>query len=216
MILVQRRDNRSFQHTVVVVESTVPLAAAVEQFRREEGAYSNSYDWYRRSALGSGSVYIGGVSIPAWKQGGAWVVDEAQLEQALGAHRAAVERCHANTRDYEDRRLHGAVGDQVHTDWGSYFVAVGFHRTSYRYEHPPAGPGTWWCSACWRPAETDRSGEECHVCSDWGHCRNDCTLVRVFCTACGGSLPSGEADDPPARGPQSLAGDSATPRREPR
>ncbi len=173
----------------MVVEPTVPLATAVDRLRQEEGAYTNSYDWYRQSALRNGTVYIGSVSVPARKQRGAWVVDEGHLEQALAAHRAAVERRHANTRDYVDHVLHGALGDRVDTDWGSYLVAEGFHQTSHRYEPPPAGAGPWWCSTCWRVAETDRSGDECHVCADWRNCGNDCRLVRVFCIVCGGSLP---------------------------
>jgi hypothetical protein len=51
------------------------LADAVERFRREEGAYANSHDSYRRGARHSGAVYIGGVSIPARKDRSVWVVE---------------------------------------------------------------------------------------------------------------------------------------------
>jgi len=47
--------------------------------------------------------------------------------------------------------------------------------------------GTWYCSTCNIPAETEHKKEECHLCSDWNGCGRDCTLSRVYCNKCGES-----------------------------
>ncbi|MET9071763.1 hypothetical protein ABZX95_06160 [Streptomyces sp. NPDC004232] len=41
------------------------------------------------------------------------------------------------------------------------------------------------CNACGAVASEDRSGDECHSCRDWSGCGGDCTLVAVYCQACG-------------------------------
>jgi len=41
------------------------------------------------------------------------------------------------------------------------------------------------CRTCGRIAYTEHNAPECHVCSDWGGCHDDCTLSRVYCRECG-------------------------------
>jgi hypothetical protein len=170
------------------VEKLIRLSEAVARFQQEPGAYSNAYGWYRRSAQRDGSAYIGGVDVPVLKERGAWYVREEDLNRALASHQRAMARREAVTADYDRHILQGRTGDTVEMDWGHYHVANGFHRVSPKYEHPPAGPGTWYCTPCWRLAETEHEHEECHTCSAWGGCGRDCTLSRVYCNACGGSM----------------------------
>lgn len=169
----------------------VRLSDAVERFRQEQGAYSNAYDWYRRDAQRTGSVHIGGVNIPAHKLGGAWHVAEEDLAAALDSHRKAMARRSTITQDYRNHVLHGQPGDTVEMDWGYYRIAKGFHCVSSKYDHPPADSGTWYCTPCWRAAETEHEQEECHTCSNWGGCGRDCTLSRVHCIVCAGSMQMG-------------------------
>src|SRR5258708_771421 len=65
----------------------IRLSGAVEQYRREERAVSNSYDWYRRQAQRSGEVWIGGETIPARKASGAWFVSEDDLARCVAVRR---------------------------------------------------------------------------------------------------------------------------------
>jgi hypothetical protein len=169
----------------------IRLSEAVARFRQEEGAYSNAYEWYRRSAQRYGTARIGGVGVAVRKDRGAWYVSEADLERALASHQEAVARRQLITADYGRHVLHGRPGQTVEMDWGYYAVARGFHWVSSKYEPPPAGPGTWYCTPCWRAADTEHEREECHTCSDWGGCGNDCRLSRVYCKVCGGSMPVG-------------------------
>lgn len=166
----------------------IRLSEAIARYRQEEAAYSNAYEWYRRGAQRRGSVSIGDVEIPVRKEHGAWFVDEEDLGRALANHRRIVAHRKAVTADYSKHVLHGRPGNTVEMDWGYYRVANGFHCVSSKYEHPPTGPGTWYCTPCWRVAETEHEREECHTCSDWGGCGRDCTLSRVHCKVCGGSM----------------------------
>jgi hypothetical protein len=176
---------------VAAVANMIRLSEAVARFRREEGAYSNAYDWYRRSAQRYGNAYIGGMDVPVHKERGAWYVNEEDLNRALAHHQRAVANRKAVTMDYDRHVLHGHPGVRVEMDWGYYQVADGFHCVSPKYEHPPVGSGTWYCTPCWRIAETEHDREECHTCSDWGSCGRDCTLSRVYCKVCGGSMQVG-------------------------
>lgn len=169
----------------------IRLSEAIARFREEEGAPSNAYDWYRRGAQRYGTVHIGGLDVPVCKERGAWYVNEDDLRRALVHHRQAIAHRKAVTGDYDRHVLHGRPGAWVEMDWGYYQVAEGFHHVSANNEHPPAGPGTWYCTLCWRVAETEHRREECHTCSDWGGCGKDCTLSRVFCKVCGGSMQVG-------------------------
>jgi hypothetical protein len=41
------------------------------------------------------------------------------------------------------------------------------------------------CGMCGAVASEDNSGRECHSCRDWSGCGGNCTLVAVYCEACG-------------------------------
>ena len=45
--------------------------------------------------------------------------------------------------------------------------------------------GSWYCSGCDAPAVTEHNKPECHTCSDWNGCGQDCTLSKLSCRACG-------------------------------
>jgi hypothetical protein len=168
----------------------VRLSDALERYRREEGAYTNAYEWYRREAHRSRSVSIGRERIPARKVGGVWSVDDVDLQRCIDAHRERIASRKAATVDYDNRVLRGGVGDSVEVDWGCYEIRAGFHLALTRSRRPPLeGHGeSWYCSSCWQPARTEHDREECRRCENWSGCGRDCTLSRVFCAKCGSSL----------------------------
>lgn len=166
----------------------IRLADALDRYRREEDAYTNSYDWYRRDAQRSGSVTVGRVRIPAQKVSGAWCVDEKDVARALVAHRQRIAERKAVTADYERHVLRADSGDWIDTDWGRYQIRGAFHLVLYSHVPPWKGNERWICNSCWRPAGTEHDREECHRCSDWSPCGRDCTLSRVFCDDCHAAL----------------------------
>jgi hypothetical protein len=169
----------------------IRLPEALERYRREEDAYTNSYEWYRRDAHRSGSVSVDGVHIPARKIGRAWSVDEDELARAIDAHRQRIAARKEATIDYSNHVLRGRGGDSIETDWGWYEIRGAFHLASYRSRRPPpfgGGDECWFCNSCWQTAETEHDREECHRYENWGSCGRDCTLSRVFCAKCGTSL----------------------------
>ncbi|MDH6284258.1 hypothetical protein [Prescottella agglutinans] len=160
----------------------IPLSEAVARFKREPGAPTNAYDWYRRSAARDGTVWFSGHHIAAVKQGRQWMVDEADLEDALISHRE--QRAHADrvTADYDSRILHPGT---VLTVGGGYTVKGGFHFLWDDMDRAlQRSNGFWRCNTCWAPAATERNREECHRCRDWTPCANDCTLSRIYCSTC--------------------------------
>lgn len=160
----------------------ISLSGAVDRFKREPGAPSNVYDWYRKQATRDGKVLLGDDYIDAVKQGRRWMVGEADLEDALLKHRE--QRAHLNrmTADYDSRILHP---DTVQTVGGGYQVKGDFH---FLWNDTARGSsGFWRCNKCWDPAATERNREECHRCSDWSPCANDCRLSRIYCPTCGAS-----------------------------
>jgi hypothetical protein len=171
----------------------ITLRMAVERWQQEDRVPVNAYDWYRRSALSSRMVSFGRVAIAAHKTGREWVVDEADVDRAIAAHRKHRAEVKQATKDLPAGLLHGHDGDTVEIDWGSYRRRDPFHLLLRTDEPPWKGSGeTWYCSACMRPASTEHDNPECHRCSDWGSCGRDCRLSRVFCPTCGTAfeLPS--------------------------
>ena len=98
------------------------LKEAVEQYKQEERAGSNSYDWYRGHAQRSGKVWIGGINISAIKQGGIWHVERKGLTKAINHHRQSVKHLKQVTKDYEEGIIHGKDGDTIRTEWGGYEI----------------------------------------------------------------------------------------------
>lgn len=59
------------------------LKEAVDLYRQEERAASNSYDWYRKQAQRSGNILIGDKDISATKQNGVWYVKKTEFSEAI-------------------------------------------------------------------------------------------------------------------------------------
>ncbi|MDV8004549.1 hypothetical protein [Rhodococcus sp. IEGM 1318] len=165
----------------------IPLSEAVDRFKREPGAPSNSYDWYRKCASRDGTVWFGGPRIATVKQGRRWMVDEADLEDALLKHRGQRAYVDLMTAEYDSRILHSGT---VLTIGGGYWVKGGFHFIWKDIDgaHQQSS-GFWRCNTCWAASATERNREECHRCRDWSPCGNDCTLSRIYCSTCGASQP---------------------------
>jgi hypothetical protein len=171
-----RRGTRSRQMT---------LAEAVERFRREAGAPSNSYDWYRQSAQKRGAVPIGGTEIKAWKENGAWSVDAKEFEDATTAHRERRAYLAKVSSDLSRGIIYGRDGDVIETSTGGYEIRGAFRLVSSDSERARhRSYGTWYCNRCNQPAETKHEKEECHRCADWNGCGQDCTLSEVTCVTC--------------------------------
>lgn len=189
---VQATRRRSAARTLSLLRSTVgivliPLSDAVDRFKRESGAPSNSYDWYRKNATRDGTVLLGSHRVPAVKQGRRWMVDEADLEDALTKHRD--QRAHVNrtTANYDSRILHPGI---METNGGGYRVKGDFHFlwNDIDVAHHRSD-GFWRCNECWTSAATEHNREECHRCQDWNPCGDGCTLSRIYCSICGASEP---------------------------
>jgi hypothetical protein len=161
----------------------IPLSEAVERYKREPGAYSNAYEWYRRSAQRGNEISIHGHAIPAVKVGSRWTVDEAELNTALIAMRDERALRAQRSTDYGQRVLHPGL---VTIEGGGYQVKGAFHflwNDAARAQH--RSDGCWICNGCWTAATEEHGADECHRCRDWGGCGRNCTLSRIYCSACG-------------------------------
>jgi hypothetical protein len=167
----------------------ITLREAITLYASEPGATANAYEWYRRWAHYNGNAPIGGTEVPARKRAGAWKVASEDVTAAIEGHRRTLGRRRAITDDYGRGVLHGLDGESVLTDWGDYRHRGPFHLARSGYEAARhRSDGAWMCSSCMKAAETEHTRPECHRCSDWGDCRSDCTLSRVFCPTCETSL----------------------------
>lgn len=165
----------------------IPLSDAVDRFKREPGAPSNSYDWYRKCATRYEAVWLGDHRIAAVKQGRRWIVDEADLEDALIKHRERRAYVTRTTADYDSRILHPGT---IPTNGGGYRVKGDFHFLWNDIDVArQRSSGFWRCNTCWVPAATEHNREECHRCRDWSPCGNNCTLSGIYCSTCGASQP---------------------------
>ncbi len=165
------------------------LREAVKQYKQEERAVSNSYDWYRKQAQRYGKTHIGGKDISATKQNGVWYVKKTEFSEAINQHRESIKQLKQMTDDYRKGIIHGTNGDTIRTELGGYSIRGDFYFVwddVQRYRKKSYG--TWYCNKCQAPAETEHNKEECHLCSDWNGCEEDCTLSRVYCKSCGASL----------------------------
>lgn len=163
----------------------ITLKAAVDRFKKEPRAWQNSYDWYRQQAARYGSVSFNSHNVPTVKQGRQWMVDEGDFEAALASYREQRGNLDKMSADYEARVLHPGT---VQTAGGGYTVSGTFHfRWDDMARALKKSDGFWRCNTCWEPAATERNGEECHRCRDWGSCGRDCTLSGIYCPKCGTS-----------------------------
>lgn len=160
------------------------LKHAIATYKKEENVVSNSYEWYRKSALSSGSVSIGKVNLKVIKMGRDWHVNDADFQQAIISHRVELERIKKNTEDYRKGMIKAQDGETVDTEWGNYSV-----HGDFLLEYRPTYDGNrnsdiWRCKHCRKLASKENNNPECHRCSDWNGCGKDCTLSKVYCN-CG-------------------------------
>ncbi len=170
-------------------KQALKLRDAVQLYRNEEKAPSNSYEWYRKSAQQYGKVSIGETHVPTYKQDGIWYIDGKEFAKAIKRHHEAIKHLKQVTTDYAKGIIHGKNGNIIHTKWGGYEIHGNFRFVWSDYElNRKKSYGAWYCNKCNVPAETEHNKEECHLCRDWNGCGRDCTLSRVYCPKCRASL----------------------------
>jgi hypothetical protein len=174
-------------------QEMITLREAYSRWRHETGS-GNAYDWYRRNAQEGRKVFD--INAPYGAQGSTrkigrvWMISVKELEDAIKAHRGEKDKIKRATEDYKRHILHGKTGSTIQTTWGFYTVHKGIHSTTLSSPDPAwNGAKSWYCSVCWKPAETEHNNPECHRCRDWSSCGQDCTFSRAFCPKCGASYP---------------------------
>lgn len=73
-------------------EGKIKLKTAVDLFKQEEGAPSNSYDWYRRSAKNKGEIYFGEVKVSAFKYKGIWHINYEEFNKAIKEFQKKIQK----------------------------------------------------------------------------------------------------------------------------
>ena len=165
------------------------LRDAVEYYRKQERAFSNSYEWYRKSAKSFGEIIIGRQSVPVYWLKGRWHVNEKIFHKAIQEHRKQILHLKKVTEDYSKGIIYGRDGDTINTEWGGYRIYETFRFVWSDFERGRMKSyGSWYCNECNSIAETEHDKEECHLCRDWNGCGRDCTLSRVRCSKCGKSI----------------------------
>jgi hypothetical protein len=163
------------------------LLDAINRYKKERKAISNAYGWYRKQAKESGCIEISGVKISAKKINNNWFVNSKSFDKAILAHRKELQKIKTNTLNYQKGILRKTTGE-VKTEWGGYKVKKGFRlETNDTDIIRKKSNGTWYCNKCNTPAITLHEKAECHTCSDWGGCGEDCTLSGIKCPQCGAS-----------------------------
>ena len=160
------------------------LKTAIELYKEEIGSISNSYDWYRKCAVRTGFITIGEFNIETIKVKGIWYIDEIDFEESIKSHRLIQQKIKQNTVDYNNNIIH-SINDKIQTDFGHYinfgdFRLVVSLSDIYKYKNN----GVWFCNTCNKVAQMEYEKEECHLCSDWTGCGEDCTLSLIFCNKC--------------------------------
>jgi len=162
------------------------LKEAIEKYKKMPGSPINSYEWYRRNARLYGKVSLWQSECPVYKKGGQWYIDDHVFEKAWEEYKLYQEKLEKVTKDFENKILHGDTGDLVKITWGYYRIYKDFYFVSSTLDVVrKKSYGTWYCRHCHKIANTEHEHEECHTCSDWGDCGQDCTLSRVYCESCG-------------------------------
>lgn len=137
--------------------------------------------------------------LQAAKINGRWRVDPEQLKALMPSliERANRERervVAANVAmeqaafDYVNHVLHPGRNQisksRYYGNHGEFHTLVVSYFDSGRTETYQ----TWICNNCWNRADLENNKPECHRCSDWSPCGNDCTLSAVYCSNCGTRL----------------------------
>ena len=155
----------------------IKLKDAVGNYNPESGI-SHDYEWYRWHAHSFGKIRIGQIEVPTHKENRSWVVDSSELCKAIDMFKET------NAADKKPSELKGS---EYHENAPKPEVR-NFRLVSNVVDIArKCSNGTWYCNTCNLPAETEHNNPECHTCSDWHGCGQDCTLSRVFCTKCGKS-----------------------------
>lgn len=135
---------------------------------QEKGAPSNSYNWYRDSAMRSGHVFIGEAKVMAMKRGRVWCVEKANVLKAIEGHHERLALRKKVTEDYRVGVLHAGEGENVETDWGHYRRKGNFHIAFSEYARLRCRDDeSILCNECFRAARhpvEDVKGLEVVVC----------------------------------------------------
>jgi hypothetical protein len=170
-------------------EKEIKLKEAVEIFRCEVGAPSNSLEWYRRLARRLGIMIIGPSNIRVFKKSGIWWVDKEDFFGAIEKHRNSQKQLRSVTSDHAIGVFHVVDGATIKTERGGHRIKGDFRFEWSDYEKfRRRSLGAWYCNRCNAVAEEEHGKEECNTCRNWGDCGEDCTLSRVYCRKCGTSL----------------------------
>lgn len=164
------------------------LKVAIELYKIEIGSISNSYDWYRKCAVREGFINIGELNIKAIKVSGTWYVNKVDFEKSIKSHRLSQQKIKQNTIDYKNNIIHG-LNTKIQTDWGYYINFSDFRLVINLADiYNSKNNGIWFCNTCNKIAQLEHKKEECHLCSDWNGCGDDCKLSLVFCDKCNTEL----------------------------
>ncbi|MFD6356631.1 hypothetical protein [Nocardia tengchongensis] len=169
----------------------IPLAEALDRFHAATQTTGNAYGWYRAQAARDGRVWLGepGIRVPAQRSGRRWMIDSGDLAGAITAHHDHQQHLARVRADYDNHILH--PGESVSMTGGGYYTRGHFHYVWYDcidYDLlRSTTTGHWRCNTCWESPQLEHNWPECHRCSDWSPCGNDCTLSRISCPTCGHS-----------------------------
>jgi hypothetical protein len=172
------------------MEERINLKTAIESHGQEDGVYS-CYETYRKEAKECGYILIDNIQVPTRKEGKSWIVNLKDFNMAVASFKnkkvESEKRIQLMMNDYQKGIYHSG------TRWISdskYYINNGdfrFEVDTYSLARK-GSDGTWYCNTCNKVAETEHNNPECHRCSDWSPCGNDCTLSKVFCLRCGKDL----------------------------
>jgi 5-methylcytosine-specific restriction endonuclease McrA len=148
----------------------IPLEDAVARYRKEEGAPSNSYGWYRECAKRSGVVHIGDSRVKAEKRNRVWHVEADGFLAAISSHRERFARIARMTADYSNGAIHGKDGERIETTWGHYSIRGKFRFVFSLHDYRRGrSDGTWLCNSCRQPASLKGQDESTLFCEKCNH-----------------------------------------------
>ena len=160
------------------------LKEAIEIYKKEKGAPSKAYDWYRRSAKDHGEVNIGTTDIDAFKIGNQWYIDDGAFKEAIKNHQKQMKLRKKYTEDYSKGIYHGDVGEVIEMEGGGYKNYEGFiYAWSDYLKARKKSDGKWYCRGCNSIAEKEYN-KRCFINNDYHICREECTLSKVYCQNC--------------------------------
>ena len=172
----------------------IPLAEAHERYKAAGGdaplsRWRNEVRDHHRVELGHGRQLVpsDSTTVPAYKVGPRWFVDEQKFTTAHNEIVLARQELRDISRQYsEEHRLVGASGQTIRTTWGYYIAGACFHeRVDHHTAHHGGGGSLHRCNGCWARVTYEHNRPECHRCRDWSSCGRDCTRSAMLCENCG-------------------------------